>query len=148
MKSVRPLRTRQPHKRHAGFTLMEIMVAVVIVAILSAIALPSYRDYVIRGKIPEATSALLLKRTQMEQFYLDRRTYENASACAADTTSSSEFDFSCTADAESYTLTATGKASMSGFEFTLDQANTKKTTAVPAGWTTSNSCWVRNKGGC
>lgn len=132
----------------SGFTLIEVMVAVVIVAILTAVALPSYRDYVIRGKLPEATSALLLKRTQMEQFYLDRRTFEDAPACAADTTSNSNFDFACEADADSYTLTATGKGSMSGFEFTLDQSNNKATTAVPAGWTSSSNCWVRSRGGC
>ena len=38
-----------------GFTLIEVMIVVAIVAILSAVALPSYNDYVTRGRIPDAT---------------------------------------------------------------------------------------------
>ena len=43
--------------------------------ILAAIALPSYRDYIIRSRIAEATSALAAKRVRMEAFYDNNRTY-------------------------------------------------------------------------
>ena len=58
-----------------GFTLIEVMIVVAIVAVLAAIALPNYADYIKRGKIIEATSALSDLRTRYEQWYLDNRTY-------------------------------------------------------------------------
>ena len=42
------------HKRQAGFTLIEIMIAVVVIGILTAIALPSYNGYMMRARLSEA----------------------------------------------------------------------------------------------
>ena len=82
--------------KQSGFTLIELMIVVAIVGILATIAYPSYSDYVIRGRIPEATSALAAKRVQLEQFFQDNRTYVGAPACAADdATTSRFFNFSC-----------------------------------------------------
>ena len=132
----------------AGFTLVELMIVVAIVGILAAVALPAYTDYVVRGKIPEATANLATKRVQMEQFFQDNLTYANAPACSADTNSSPYFTFSCSAaSATAFSLQAVGSGSMAGFTFTVDQSNTKATTAVPSGWTTNAACWVTKKGG-
>ena len=60
--------------KRGGFTLIEVMIVVAIVAILSAIAIPSYRNYVIRGKIPEATSNLSGQAVKMEQYFEDNKT--------------------------------------------------------------------------
>ena len=60
------------------------------------------------------------------------------------------FDIACAAATPTtYTLTATGRAArgMSGFTFTVDQANARATSAVPGGWTTSGNCWVVRKNG-
>lgn len=133
-----------------GFTLIELMMAVVIAAILTAIALPSYQDYVIRGKIPDALSLLASKRIQLEQFYQDRGTYTAAPACETDSSSSQFFTVSCsTQDDQTYTLRAVGRDTMSGFTYTIDQNNTKTTENTPSDWTlpNPNTCWVTQKGG-
>ena len=107
MTSNQRLRSQRPQ---AGFTLIEVMITVAIVAILSMVALPSYREYVIRGNIPEATSRLATKQVQMEQFFQDNRTYVGGTGCTADTASSKYFDFSCSAvTATTFTITAAGK---------------------------------------
>lgn len=138
-------------KAQHGFTLIELMVTVVIVAILAAIAVPSYTAYVVRGKIPDATSNLATKRVQMEQYFQDNRTYVGAPACNADTTTSKYFTFSCAGagapTAVTYTLQALGTGTMAGFTYTLDQDNNKVTVSAPAGWTTSATCWVTKKDG-
>ncbi len=141
-------------KTSRGFSLIELMIVVVIVAILSAIAIPAYTDYVRRAKISDATSSLSTKRVKIEQFFQDNRTYVGAPDCAADTTSSQNFTFSCSAGptATTYTLQAVGISTMAGFSYTIDQSGAKATTIgspAPGGWTAAspNTCWVTKRGG-
>lgn len=143
-------------QRQGGFTLIEVMVTVAIVAILAAVALPSYTEYVKRGKIPEATSTLAELRAKMEQYFQDNRTF--ATACAAGATlppSSPQvkyFAFACSnLGATTYTITATGNAAqMNGFTYAIDQANTRTTALTTAsGWVgadTTYNCWITKKG--
>jgi type IV pilus assembly protein PilE len=56
-------------------TLIELVVAVVIVAILASIAIPSYRDYVLRANRSEARAALLALATAQEKYYLECNSY-------------------------------------------------------------------------
>ena len=135
-----------------GFTLIELMIVVAIIGILAAIAVPAYSNYVTRGKIPQATSGLAAKRVQMEQFYLDNRTYVAGPACNNDTTTSTYFTFSCSnVTVSTYTITATGVSSMAGFTYSVDENNTKTSTiAAPANSTwiaTSASCWITKQAG-
>jgi len=144
-------------KRVKGFTLVELMIAVVVVSILAAIALPAYSNYVKRGKISEATANLGSLRVSMEQYYQDNRTYQNASGNCGVTMPTSPavkyFQFQCaTASANAYTITETGLASggMSGFAYTIDQDNSKKTTSLPADWNLPAggvNCWATKSGG-
>ena len=136
-------------KKNKAFTLIEIMVVVAIVAILSAIALPSYQQHILRAKVQEATSALADVRIKLEQYYQDNRTY--VGACAAGTVAplpaTENFDFACNLAATTYTVTATGKAgAMANFSYSIDQDNTRVTLGT-VGWGTSANCWVTRKGG-
>ena len=59
-------------KGQQGFTLLEVMIVVVIVAILTAIAVPAYSEYVTRGRLAEAYATLGGQRVRMEQFYQEQ----------------------------------------------------------------------------
>ena len=139
-------------RRQQGFTLIEVMVTVAIVAIIAAVALPSYSQYVLRANVSEAVSGLSDMRVKMEQYFQDQRTYNgNPAPCQAGTVAplpvTKNFVFTCSnLGALTYTVTATGGGSMTGFVYTINQAGTK-TTAVPAGWSNMACGWVLKKDG-
>lgn len=134
-----------------GFTLIELMITVAIVAILAAVALPSYSRYVLRARITDALAGLSDMRLKMEQYFQDNRTY--VGACVAGTVAplpatTANFGYACSGlSASAYIVTATGVNVMGGFVYTIDQANTRATTGVPGGWTANAACWVTKQGG-
>lgn len=65
-------------QRSTGFTLIELMVTVVIVAILAAVALPSYTHYIVRGQRAAARAALLQTSQAMERYYTANGNYSPA----------------------------------------------------------------------
>lgn len=128
-----------------GFTLIELMITVAVIGILAAIAMPSYRNYVMRGNVPEATSGLYEMRSRIEQYFADNRTYVGFTCTAP--AQVKNFAFSCpTLSATAYSLQAVGNASsgMANFTYTINQAGTRAS-ATP--WGDSNTCWINNQGG-
>lgn len=71
--------------RAVGFTLTEVMIVVAIVAVLAAIALPSYTQYVVRSNRADAMAELLNVAQAMERCYTRFSAY-NAGGCAMATT--------------------------------------------------------------
>lgn len=135
------------------------MIVVAIIAILAAIAMPIYRDYLIRGYLTEGQSSLSALRTTMEQYFQDNRSYGAAAgtACGAGATflpTSNNFTYTCTTSAGgmAWSATAAGKAgtAVDGFTYSIDQFNTRQTTTkAPSKWKGSTTCWsIRKDGSC
>ncbi len=141
-------------QRQSAFTLIELMVTVAIIAILAAVALPSYTQFIVRGKLQEASSNLLAMRTKMELYFQDNRSY--VGACVAGTTAAlptglKYFTISCAPapTATTYLVQVDGLGGdLTGLIMTIDQANVRRTVAVPSGWTMpATNCWITKKGG-
>lgn len=138
-----------------GFTLIELMVVVAIIGVLLAVALPSYKDYVVRGALTDAITGLTNTRADMERYYQDFRTYQAVGStasppCTSAGTTVGKFNITCTTAAASYTLTATGTTGtvVSNVIYTVNQAEIKTSTfpTTMSGWTSCSSKWITRKG--
>lgn len=136
-----------------GFTLIEVMIVVAIVAILAAFAIPQYREYVLRGQLVSATNELSTFQARMERHFQDNRTYLNiapfTSPCdPAALPVNEHFTITCSGwGANAYTVSAAGFGPTTGFTFTVNQAGMRATTALPPGW--GNPCgnrWILKRG--
>lgn len=135
-------------RQQSGYTLVEVMVAVAIVAIISSVAVPAYTGYVKRGRLTEAFTGLGAGQTAAEQFWANYRNYDGFKDSKSFPKNGQNFEFSLSdAGPTGYTLIAKGKGMVEGFTYTIDQDGTRKTTAVPTGFTTSDSCWIDREGG-
>lgn len=148
-------------KPQAGFTLVELMIAIAIVGILAAVAIPSYQDYVRRGQIPDALAALSDYRIKLETYYQDNRNYGvGDGSCAGASTAAwkefkapagSKFQFECiTGDgAQRFTLRAKGLSgtAVAGHHYTLNSDNTKATEKFK-GTAVNKECWLVNGSEC
>ena len=131
-----------------GFTLIEVMIVVAIIGILSAVAFPSYREYIRRGDRASARAGLLEAQQFMERYYAvnSRYTSDVAGTAAvvlpvrltAVPTESPKYDITLGAPSlSSYTLTATPRAVDKCANLTLTHTGVKGTSS---GLTVSD-CW-------
>jgi type IV pilus assembly protein PilE len=142
-------------RTQGGFTLIEVMITVAIVAILGMVAMPSYRDYVMRGHLADASNGLATVRADMERHFQDNRTYATVGTfvtpCASTNAATRTFNLfvvSCvgTPTGTAFTLQAVGSGAVTGFTFTVNQTDVRATTAAPSGWTTCATKWLLKRG--
>jgi type IV pilus assembly protein PilE len=70
-------------RRQAGFTLIELMISVAIVAILAGVAYPAYTSQIAKGRRAEARTAMLDGAQWMERFYSENYRYDKNTATVA-----------------------------------------------------------------
>ena len=72
-----------------GFTLIELMIVVAIIAILAAIAIPAYQDYTIRAQVSEGMSLTDGAKTAMAEYYNNNGSFPTTNALAGLATAAS-----------------------------------------------------------
>jgi type IV pilus assembly protein PilE len=145
-----------PRRLSNGFTLIEIMIVVAIITILAAVAIPSYRDYILRGQLVDGTTILSTVRADMERYYQDNRRYSNVGAFVAPcnsvdprTRTQGNFVVTCAALTDNtFRLQATGSNAAAGFAYTIDNTDARTTVSVGSSWTmpAPNTCWAVKRG--
>ena len=101
-------------KKIKGFTLIELLITVTIVGILSMIAVPSYRSYIIQARRSDAQQELTKLVSTLENCFALNNTYANCLPADADVLPSevaSYYDFSSQIAANGYFISVNAKGS-------------------------------------
>ena len=72
---MKTISTRDGDRLAAGFTLVELMIVLAIIAILTVVAYPSYQQYIVRSNRQAVRSMLYAIADRQEQFFLDNKAY-------------------------------------------------------------------------
>ena len=149
-----PISLTRPPPEQRGFTLIELMIAVAIVAIIAAIALPSYRESVAKSRRADAKDSLLEAAQWMERRYTLNRTYilPNGTSLPAPRVGSSSTYYTMSlgtgtdaTTADTFLLRMTPQGNMANDRcgtFTVTQ-NGLKGAADSTTSTLSSECWNR-----
>lgn len=123
----------------AGFTLIELMITVAIIAIIVAVAMPAYQSYTRDARRAAAVSLLADLASRQEQFFLDNRTYTN------NLVSLGVPSGTLTTDGGQYTLTVTAASATA---FTLQATPTTNQTTSQCGNLTLDNNLTKTPAAC
>lgn len=150
-----PVRGRRPPGGAPGFTLIELMIVIVVLAILVSIAYPTYQDQMNKARRSAAITALSEMANLQEQFYADNFRYTTTVALLPYSTTSEGGDYALSVSAvgtnpPSYTVRAMVVAGSAQdgdtdcWRLELDSNGTKRSYNQSGGETTANAgCWRR-----
>ena len=134
-------------KNDLGFSLLELMVVVGIIAIISAIAFPSYNRYIFKSRRSEAMINLVKFQGAYEEFNAQNNTYPTSNTLPPSVVppipSTTYYSYTSAATATSYTITATAIA---GSSQTNDVEGTVACSTMAinnVGTQTPAACWAQ-----
>jgi type IV pilus assembly protein PilE len=135
--------------RARGFSLIEVIVAMLVLSILGAFAFSSYSSYVKRARAADAVEQLDLFRTRMEKGFQDNGNY-GVGACTIGLPVVDKFGYACALglNGQTYSATATGAAIMSGYVYSIDERGFHRTAAFPGAASVPADCWMVQKDKC
>jgi len=143
----------KPAVRMRGFSLMELMAALAIIGVLSAIAIPSYTAYIARGKRAEGRAGLLEATGWMERWRTERGRYDDPANAnnpppgfpwaQIPRTGTANYTVAVVATPATYTITATAVGSMATdpcATLSIDQTGQRTFTGASG---SQEVCWNR-----
>ncbi|MEP6608632.1 MAG: type IV pilin protein [Burkholderiaceae bacterium] len=151
------MRLLMPKAVQRGFTLMELIITMVIIAILTAVAIPNYTAYVIRSNRAEARGQLLEISTWMERWRTERGRYDDPGApnnppptppfpttyAQSPPTGVAKYTIAVAANPTAYTVTATPAGVMAGDVCGNLSVNQSGQRLFSGGGGTQEICWNR-----
>jgi len=133
---------RMNRRYPSGFTLVELMIVVAIIAIIASIAYPNYREHVIKTRRVAATACLMELSQAVERHYTTRLTYAGATlpASACRTETQAHYGYALNVDGNGHVVTAAPTAAQTDSKcgtLTINQTGTRTKT----GTASVAECW-------